>query len=63
MSEFSPKAASSRPPRQSRKGLTSTGARKAGSKSDRTRSREFALQALYQVLVGKNDVVRIAFRL
>jgi N utilization substance protein B len=56
MSEFSPKAASSRPPRQSRKGLTSTGARKAGSKSDRTRSREFALQALYQVLVGKNDV-------
>lgn len=43
-----------RPPRQPRKGLTSTGARKAASKSDRSRAREFALQALYQVLVGKN---------
>ncbi len=43
-----------RPPRQSRTGLTSTGARKAGSKSDRSRAREFALQALYQHLVGKN---------
>lgn len=47
---------STRPPRQSRKGLTSTGARKAGSKSDRSRSREFALQALYQHLIGKNPV-------
>jgi transcription antitermination protein NusB len=45
-----------RPPRQSRKGLTSTGARKAGSKSDRSRSREFALQGLYQHLIGKNAV-------
>ncbi len=43
-----------RPPRQSRKGLTSTGARKAGSKSDRSRAREFALQGLYQSLVGGN---------
>ncbi len=56
MSEISPKPGSNRPPRQSRKGLTSTGVRKAGSKSDRSRSREFALQALYQVLVGKNEV-------
>lgn len=48
--------AGSRPPRQSRTGLTSTGARKAGSKSDRSRAREFALQALYQSLVGKNTV-------
>ena len=47
---------SSRPPRQSRTGLTSTGARKAGSKSDRSRAREFALQALYQHLIGKNAV-------
>ena len=47
---------SNRPPRQSRTGLTSTGARKAGSKSDRSRSREFALQALYQHLIGKNAV-------
>lgn len=44
-----------RPPRQSRTGLTSTGARKAGSKSDRSRSREFALQGLYQSLVGGNE--------
>jgi N utilization substance protein B len=47
---------SKRPPRQPRKGLTSTGVRKAASKSDRSRSREFALQALYQLLVGKNEV-------
>jgi N utilization substance protein B len=36
--------------------VTSTGARKAASKSDRSRAREFALQALYQVLVGKNEL-------
>src|SRR5450830_861793 len=50
------KPARSRPPRQSRTGLTSTGARKAGAKSERSRAREFALQALYQALVGKNVV-------
>lgn len=50
------KTVDTRPPRQSRTGLTSTGARKAGSKSERTRAREFALQALYQKLVGKNEV-------
>jgi len=55
MSESSHSTPSSRPPRQSRKGLTSTGARKAGSKSDRSRAREFAVQALYQLLVGKNE--------
>ncbi|HMS28195.1 MAG TPA: transcription antitermination factor NusB [Burkholderiaceae bacterium] len=43
-----------RPPRQERTGLTSTGVRKAGSKSGRSRAREFALQALYQYLVGGN---------
>ena len=48
------KPAGNRPPRQSRTGLTSTGARKAGSKSSRSRAREFALQALYQHLIGKN---------
>jgi N utilization substance protein B len=48
-----------RPPAQSRKGLTSTGARKAGSKSDRSRAREFALQGLYQSLVGRNPVSEI----
>lgn len=55
MSESSHPTTSTRPPRQPRKGLTSTGVRKAASKSDRSRSREFAVQALYQVLVGKND--------
>lgn len=50
---------SERPPRQSRTGLTSTGARKAASKSARSRAREFALQALYQHLVGRNDVAAI----
>jgi N utilization substance protein B len=55
MSESSHPTPSTRPPRQSRKGLTSTGVRKAASKSDRSRAREFAVQALYQLLVGKND--------
>jgi len=50
---------SKRPPRQPRKGLTSTGARKAASKNTRSRAREFALQGLYQVLVGKNDVAEV----
>lgn len=45
----------SRPPRQSRTGLTATGVRKAASKSARSRSREFVLQALYQHLVGQNE--------
>ena len=48
-----------RPPRQSRTGLTSTGARKAASKSARSRSREFALQGLYQHLVGRNALDEI----
>jgi N utilization substance protein B len=59
MNDLKPKPMGSRPPPQSRTGLTSTGARKAGSKSPRSRSREFALQALYQTLVGKNDVADI----
>ncbi len=49
------KSAAARPPRQVRTGATSTGARKAASKSARSRSREFALQALYQHLVGRNE--------
>ncbi len=36
-------------------GKTATGARKASAKSARTRAREFALQALYQHLVGGNE--------
>jgi N utilization substance protein B len=58
MSEDS-KAAPGRTPRQSRSGLTSTGARKASAKSNRSRAREFALQALYQHLVGRNDAQSI----
>ena len=46
-------------PRNSRSGLTSTGARKASAKSNRSRAREFALQALYQHLVGGNDAAAI----
>lgn len=56
MSDMNTNTASKRPPRQARTGVTSTGARKAGSKSDRSRSREFALQGLYQHLVGGNAV-------
>lgn len=56
MSETRTPASAKRPPRQPRTGLTSTGARKAGSKSDRSRAREFALQGLYQHLVGGNPV-------
>ncbi|OIP17492.1 MAG: transcription antitermination factor NusB [Comamonadaceae bacterium CG_4_9_14_3_um_filter_60_33] len=59
MSESSHPRPPSRPPRQPRKGLTSTGVRKAASKSDRSRAREFALQGLYQLLVGKNDVAEV----
>lgn len=50
---------SARPPKQSRTGLKSTGTRKAASKSNRSRAREFALQALYQHLVGGNDATAI----
>ena len=46
-------------PRQSRSGLTSTGVRKAAAKSNRSRAREFALQALYQHLVSGNDAAAI----
>jgi N utilization substance protein B len=40
-------------------GVTSTGARKASAKSARTRAREFAVQALYQHLVGRNEATAI----
>ena len=61
MSPSSPSADASetRPPRQVRTGLTSTGVRKAASKQPRSRAREFALQALYQYQVGRNDVAAI----
>lgn len=49
-----------RPPRQSRTGLTNTGVRKAASKSARSRAREFAVQALYQHLVGGQSVESIS---
>jgi len=52
-------ATTSRPPRQPRTGLTSTGVRKASAKSARSRAREFAVQALYQHLVGRNDATAI----
>jgi N utilization substance protein B len=40
-------------------GKTATGTRKASAKSARTRAREFALQALYQHLVGRNEAQAI----
>lgn len=51
-------ASKKRPP-QKRTGLTDTGVRKAADKSARTRAREFALQALYQHLVGRNEAQSI----
>ena len=51
-----PSASFARPPKQARTGLTSTGVRKAASKSSRSRAREFAVQALYQFVVGQNSV-------
>jgi N utilization substance protein B len=56
MSEFNHPSQPKRPPPQPRKGVTSTGARKAGSKNNRSRAREFALQGLYQSIVGGNTV-------
>ena len=56
MTEIKSMATTKRPPPQKRTGLTSTGARKAGSKNNRSRAREFALQGLYQFLVGRNPV-------
>ena len=47
-----------RPP-QNRTGLTDTGVKKAADKSARTRAREFAMQALYQHLVGRNEAESI----
>ena len=59
MSDTPSSSTAKRPPRQSRTGLTATGARKATGKSNRTRAREFALQGLYQSLVGRNTVEEI----
>ena len=56
---FPPRASGERPPRQARTGTTSTGAKKAASKSGRSRAREFVLQALYQHLVGRNEAAAI----
>ena len=56
MSEHTPDAPA---PRAKRPGVTSTGARKASAKSARSRAREFAVQALYQHLVGRNDATAI----
>jgi N utilization substance protein B len=44
---------------QSRTVPAAGGARKASAKSARSRAREFALQALYQYLVGHNDAQAI----
>lgn len=54
MSDDSSQQANGQAP--ARTGLSSNGARKSGSKSNRSRAREFALQALYQYIVSGNDV-------
>ena len=41
------------------RGQTASGVRKASAKSSRSRAREFALQALYQHLVGHNEAAAI----
>ncbi len=46
-------------PRQGRTGPGGSGTRKASAKSARSRSREFAVQALYQHLVGRNEAQAI----
>jgi len=49
-----------KPLREPRKpAATTTGARKASAKSTRSRAREFAVQALYQHLVGRNDATSV----
>lgn len=58
MTETTP-SSKPRPPKQSRTGLKANGTRKAASKSNRSRAREFALQALYQHIVGRNDAAAI----
>ena len=59
MSEYNTPSQPKRPPPQPRKGVTSTGARKAASKNHRSRAREFALQGLYQSIVGGNAATDI----
>ena len=44
---------------QKHSAVNSTGARKSASKSNRSRAREFVLQALYQHLVGRNSAEAI----
>ena len=58
MTETTP-SSKTRPPKQSRTGLKANGTRKAASKSNRSRAREFALQALYQHIVGRIDAAAI----
>ena len=41
------------------RGQTATGTRKASAKSSRSRAREFAVQGLYQHLVGRNEATAI----
>ncbi|MFN9727278.1 transcription antitermination factor NusB [Acidovorax sp.] len=64
MSEHTPidnaaASAGTRPSKPSRTGPKSPGARKTASKSSRSRAREFALQALYQHIVGGNEAAAI----
>ena len=58
MTETTP-SSKTRPPKQSRTGLKANGPRQAASKSNRSRARAFALQALYNHIVARNDAAAI----
>ena len=53
---MTPPASSPTAPRAAK---ASAGVRKSATKSDRSRAREFALQALYQYLVGQNPAEEV----
>ena len=62
MTETTP-SSKTRPPKQSRTGLKANGTRKAASKSNRSRAREFALQGLYQWLLSQAEGAEIEAQL
>jgi N utilization substance protein B len=59
MADSEDEATSAAPRPKAAPGRTASGARKASAKTARTRAREFALQALYQHLVGQQEAVSI----
>ena len=56
---MTPPSSSPSSPSAPRAAKASAGVRKSATKSDRSRAREFALQALYQYLVGQNPAEEV----